>query len=329
MPRRQPPDAAAPAIGLAFLILTWTTPWIHPASKRDFGWAYSLGPAYPFFTSSRWRPSPPVSGSLRVVPPTASPGERPGRVGDDAGSSRRSLASMTDGVIPCLGVQVPRLGRRPSWCSAARSSGASHRWLLAAPGISPRDPRTLPDGVAMLRLDGSARGGNSELARCSVPAGQLTGLRGSRTSSRRMRATGRRRAGQCELHVRRPPSVAVASTAARPPRRGARPRAGRARPRGITSHVTASCTPGRLAAVGELAAGIAHEINNRWPARASCERQAFGAQRQGDDPGPRRRCSRRARRSTNQLEGVDRERRSCATCAASPTPVAAGAKRPI
>ena len=36
--------------GRLFLLLDWTTPWIHPSVERtSWGWAYSLGPAYPFF----------------------------------------------------------------------------------------------------------------------------------------------------------------------------------------------------------------------------------------------------------------------------------------
>jgi PAS domain S-box-containing protein len=181
-----------------------------------------------------------------------------------------SIATMTDGVLPYLGVQVPHLGTATFVVLGGTIFWGFFRYgySLLAPGDFAREIlETLPDGVAMLRLDGSVRSANGALARMlECRPEELTGLR--LTSHLEPGALFEPAAAsdrQCELRTfggRRTP-VAVASTLLRD-RQGSdlghvlvvRDLAE------ITSLRHGLLLSGRLAAVGELAAGIAHEINN-------------------------------------------------------------------
>jgi PAS domain S-box-containing protein len=174
-------------------------------------------------------------------------------------------------VLPFLGVQVPRLGTATFAVLGGTISWSFFRYgySLLAPGDFAREILdTLPDGVAMLRLDGSVRSANGAMAKlleCSpneLPGLRLTNHLELPETLFEPAATADRK---CELRSfsgRRTP-VAVASTPLRD-RQGSllghvlvvRDLAE------ITSLRHGLLLAGRLAAVGELAAGIAHEINN-------------------------------------------------------------------
>jgi PAS domain S-box-containing protein len=182
-----------------------------------------------------------------------------------------SIASVTDGVLPYLGVQVPRLGTASFVVLGATIFWSFFRYghSLLAPGDFAREIlETLPDGVAMLRLDGGVRSANGALARLlECRAEELPGLRLTDFLEPPEAATGEPAPGdrQCELRTfdgRRTP-VSVASTLLRDRLGAVLGRVMVVRDLAeITSLRDSLLLSARLAAVGELAAGIAHEINN-------------------------------------------------------------------
>ena len=178
------------------------------------------------------------------------------------------IASMTDVILPLLGIQTVRLATLSFACLGAAVAWASarHGHALLSPGALAREVLdTIPDGVALLTLDGSVRQVNPEMARllCRPPnalvgVSLLERLRGFDTSA----ADG---GGDCTLDSFGGTLIPVSAAS-----RTLIDKSGL--PFGLmlvlrdTREVTdlrrRLVMAGRLAAVGELAAGIAHEINN-------------------------------------------------------------------
>jgi signal transduction histidine kinase len=260
-------------IGAILLLLDWTTPWMHPAVERtSWGWAYALGPAYPVYIAFTTANVALAVGLAFHAYRSASPGERAQATWVMIGLfAPLSIATTTDGLLPWLGVQVPHLGTATFTVLGGTIFWSFFRYgysLLAPGDFASEILDMLPDGVAMLRVDGSVRSGNGALARlleCSPE--ELPGLRLSNhlelpeTLFEPAMASDRR----CELRSfsgRRIP-VAVASAPLRDRQGSALGHVLVLRDLAeITSLRQGLLLSGRLAAVGELAAGIAHEINN-------------------------------------------------------------------
>ena len=181
------------------------------------------------------------------------------------------VASLTDVVLPLLGIlDVPRLGTLSLASIAGVHVYSFVRYgdsLLVPEGFTARVFRSLPDGMAWLSLEGRLRAMNDRLA-------ELLGVRA-------VLLAGRAFGPYLSVDVLSPPrEVRDLECRLLPP--GGEPidvaisallhRDKRGRASGVVLIVrdlrevvalrSRLLTSGRMAAVGELAAGIAHELNN-------------------------------------------------------------------
>ena len=255
-----------------FLLVDWFTPWLHTGVAREsWGWSYSLGPVYPLF----------YAFTLACIGLALVTGWRTVH-GPEAGGERDQarwlslgilcplvVASTTDGVLPFLGIQVPRLGTASLTALGAMVLWTFHRYgySLLAPGAFAREIlETLPDGVAMVRLDGRVRSANGALARLmGARPEDLAGLRLTDHLTEPLHPTEEAIERRCDLITLRGDHVpvAVSSRVLLDRQDSAIGLAVVVRDLDeVVSLRDRLMLSGRLAAVGELAAGIAHEINN-------------------------------------------------------------------
>jgi PAS domain S-box-containing protein len=262
------------ATGALFLLHDWFTPWFHTGvvPTRWGGWGYELGPAFVFFHLYSL-------GCMWLVYTIGRQAYRGMNTERERYHARwvgggllcaLMLAGLTDGLLPVFGIQVPHLGT-----IVHASLGGAIAWTfyrsgypLLAPGLFAGEIlETLPDGVAMLRLDGRIRYGNSAMAKLlGRPTSQLDGLDVRELiHGLRGRLIDELIEVECELSSDEGDAVPISlSSATLSDRQGA--------PIGIVLVARdlrelealrgRLVVSGRLAAVGELAAGIAHEINN-------------------------------------------------------------------
>jgi signal transduction histidine kinase len=260
------------AVSGLLLLASWFTPWIFTGVVESrWGWTWRLGRAsVPFYAHTVGCVVLALRVAGRACRSSASPAERDQARWVSIGIFvPLVLASATDVLLPLAGVQVPSLGAASYAILAATTLWTFHRFgysLLAAGDFASEILDTLPDGVALLRLDGAVWSANGAVARLlECPGRRLAGLRLAERLSEPIDLASERPEQRCDLATfagRRVP-VAVAAHPLRD-RRGA--------PLGVVlvlrdlaevvSLRERLLLSGRLAAVGELAAGIAHEINN-------------------------------------------------------------------
>ncbi len=261
------------ATGALFLLLDWFTPWFHTGVARTrWGWGTELGPAFAFFhlfaLGCMWLAFEVGRQAYRRM---NSERERTHSRWVGAGLlGSFALAGSTDGLLPMFGIHLPHLGT-----IVHASLGGAITWTfyrsgypLLAPGLFAAEIlETLPDGVAMLRPDGRIRYANSAMAKLlGLPTFQLDGLDVRELiQGLRGRLIDELTEVECELSSDGGDAVPVSlSSATLSDRQGS--------PIGIVLVARdlrelealrgRLLVSGRLAAVGELAAGIAHEINN-------------------------------------------------------------------
>jgi PAS domain S-box-containing protein len=258
------------ALPIGFVAMNWFTPWlVVSVEPTAWGFAYTLGPAlapyYAFALAclgiSLWL------GYLGYL----NTGERD-QASWIAGGIAFALvvASVTDGLLPFLGINSPRFGSAAFSIFGFTVAWSVHRfgYSLLAPGTFADEVlETLPDGVALARLDGRIRTINNAMARLlGRESGELVGVEIEALISGLGPVSDTDRTEiECRLLRADGDEVPVAvSSSVLHDRQGT--------PNGTVVVVRdlrelealrgSLVVSGRLAAVGELAAGIAHEINN-------------------------------------------------------------------
>jgi signal transduction histidine kinase len=267
--RLLPASYASAAVGI--LIYT-STPWcVELPVRTPYGWGVRFGPLFPplyavicanvALATTQWR---------QLVPPSASPGERRLAGWLFAGIVGPTLvASTTDVLLPLFAIDVPRLGSASMLAvgTIVATSLRRHGTFLLAPGAFARQIyATLRDGVALLHPDGTLRTCNESFAKLfGVPATALAGEPSAEWLPG-LAADPSVEARELELELRprmaQPLPVAVSASALCDERGKPIGRVVALRDlrelMGLRSRLV---TSGRLAAVGELASGIAQEID--------------------------------------------------------------------
>lgn len=255
------------------LAIEWTTNWIHIGmTPVPWGWAYQFGPLYaPWYAFTVIASTAGIFSALRRLRATASPAEqRQSRWFLAAVSVPMLIGSASDGLLPLLGVHVPRFGVASFAVLGAVIVASIRRfgWSAVAPGsLAGVIFEAMPEGVALIEPGGHIRVANPGLASLLGRAGEA--LIGARVAeflpALDLTAVAEIREREIELcradETRIPVSV---STAALHDKRGTD--LGRVLVVRDLAEVVGLrvrlLTSARLAAVGELAAGLAHEINN-------------------------------------------------------------------
>jgi signal transduction histidine kinase len=256
-----------------FLALAWVTPWmVERAVPTAWGYAAAPGPAFPVYYAItiaaaatavyRW------IRHLRSTPEGIQGGK--GWLAIVGLMIPLVAASLTDAILPALGVHIPRLGSASLAGLAALQLMSFVRYghsLLVPEGLTAKILEAIPDGIAALSLTGRVRALNEGMARFfGVPRQQLVGFCVIDALSENVLDPPREvRELECKVipSSGEPIPVSISTTiqtdklglpegvvlVARDLREVV----------GLRNHLL---TSGRLAAMGELAAGIAHEINN-------------------------------------------------------------------
>jgi PAS domain S-box-containing protein len=259
----------------ASIVLYIATPWcVGEPVRVSWGWGITFGPLFGLVFV-------PTFGyvvlTLVMLPrffgSDVSPGERREARWLMAGIMLPLTAStVTDALMPMLGHQVPRLGSTSLLLVGVivyRSMLRYDFYLLAPGAFTPRILATLRDGVALLEEDGRIRSCNEGLER--IYGDGPDSLLGMRIidlipglDSLRNRSADSISEEPLELVAanRRRIPVEVSTSVLRDDEGGVIGRVVAARDlQEVETLRERLITAGRLAAVGELAAGIAHEIN--------------------------------------------------------------------
>jgi PAS domain S-box-containing protein len=181
-----------------------------------------------------------------------------------------AFATLTDFILPQLEIHVPRLGSASLvvWGGIALWLVYRFRDPILAPHLFAREILgTLPDGVVLLRLDGTIRTVNEKMV--ELVGTTALELMGRPIAEILVDDPGRRWSvhdeRECQLMKESGDSVPVSVDEARLHDEEG-DRLGKVLVvrdlREVVSLRSRLITSGRLAAVGQLAAGIAHEINN-------------------------------------------------------------------
>lgn len=273
----QPPKRVVALLPVLFAIaalhaaIRIGTPWMYAdPTPGPFGWwfepqfyfkvhlAFTYACVVPAVVvavrSVRKAPSPALRNQVRIIA---------------AGLAAPAIvATVASAALPVLGVPAPPIGAASFALLGAAIAWSYHRYGFSAlvPGSFSREIlATLGDGVGLVGLDGCLLSGNNALAELlAVEPEELPGLEIEPLVGASLVGEFRG-AVECELEQRRGQRIPVAVSSSR-----LRDKQGLIVGvvlvvhdlREVVGLRRSLVTSGRLAAVGELAAGIAHEINN-------------------------------------------------------------------
>ncbi len=261
-----------------FLLVEWTEPlfasgpWLTEGMTRvAWGWAYVPGPAYwLWYSFTVLTSSAGIFAAVMDLRAGASPAEtrQTPWLGTGVGIPLL-IGSTTDGLLPLLGIQLPRLGVASFAVFGALVTWSMHRFgfsLLAPAAFAGQILESMPEGVALATPEGRIRVANPSLAALlGIPRAALLdhplqaflpGIELSASSSLH----------EMECEIETPTQRIPVALSAAPLRDKLGALLGLVLVvrdlREVVNLRSRLITSARLAAVGELAAGIAHEINN-------------------------------------------------------------------
>jgi signal transduction histidine kinase len=258
------------ASAVAMFPLSWWTDLVSaPAERMSWGWTYEMGPALYLYSALSLVAIGAGGLCLNGAAQGLSDAERrqlPWIASTVA--LQIALSAVSDLILPAFGIACPQLG-----VVGLAMLGGLSLWFVNHFGYSVVTPggfsqeilRLLPDGVAMLRPDGRIRAANEGLARlAALPVQRLDGMPVSDLLTRSFDAADHDEV-DCELRTAAGGRIPVAVSSEQ-----LRDRQGHDLGRLVIVRDLREVadlrhrlvTSARLAAVGELAAGIAHEINN-------------------------------------------------------------------
>ena len=306
-----------------FVLVDFTTPWIHPGVVHtSWGWSFEVGPLFPVALALS---GGMVAGGLmmafRNIRNFGSPAEQRQTRWLLVGVLIPLLvATFTDGLLPILGHHLPRLGAASITLLMGSIAWTLHRYgysLLAPGNYGTEILATLREGVALLRPDGRVHSTNPEM-------GRLLGALPSELEGRAMAEFIDAQLGDALEEISEltcnmtppgeaPVPVSICTSLLRDKLGNPIGLVLVARDlREVESLRSRLITSGRLASVGQLAAGIAHEINTPTAyVRANLGTLAsiidsLESKLPSDDPGTRVELQDSRELIEESLEGIDR-----------------------
>jgi PAS domain S-box-containing protein len=260
-------------LGVAFLAIEWTTPLVHVAVFPTWwGFGYVFGPLYPLFFVL-------MSAALVSATSVAVQAYRHSTLESDRAQARWIafalgqmflIASVADGVLPWIGRPIPQLGPIAFAVMGLVLATSMNRfgYSILSPGTFSREiSEAMGEGLMLARMDGRIRATNGGLARIvgrpreSIEGQRITDL----LALPRLDPLRELRDARGELigSVGQRIPVSVTAWLLRDGRGAESGLAVIVRDlREIEALQRRLVLSGRMAAVGQLAAGVAHEVNN-------------------------------------------------------------------